>query len=198
MFGKLCRFPTLRACDMLTTVIARDIPSERRAILLAPNTDVIQLLLKHTPNHNEAMKHYIEINCTPDVTFKYIAQLEKHGEWQDAIQKSTKVPAGDTKLGTKNTELRQMPGGAKEVTAEVMVFEPPKKIAAKTISKTPIQADITITVKPIKGGKMSGVTLEAKLTGVGIGKLFVKFARKNNDKQIPKDLARLKQQLEDR
>lgn len=144
------------------------------------------------------MWNYIEIDCTPSKAFEYIAQLEKHGEWQEAILKSTKAPPGVTRLGTRNTELRQMPSGAREITSEIIEYIPPVKIAAKTVSKGPIQAAITITVKSINGGTKSGVTFEVKLSGTGIGKMFVLFARKNNRKQIPKDLIQLKSRLEKR
>lgn len=142
------------------------------------------------------MWNYIEIDCKPSQVFEYIAKLEKHSEWQTAILKSKKVPSGATRLGTQNTELRQMPGGAREVTAEIVEYNPPHKIAAKTVSKGPIQATITILVKPLSGGKKSGVTFESELTGIGLGKALVIFARRSNKKQIPCNLARLKERLE--
>lgn len=142
------------------------------------------------------MHHYIEINASPKVVFDYIAQLDKHGEWQEAILASKKEPVGATRLGTRNTELRKMPGGPRGITSEIVEYIPPEKIMAKTVSNGPIRATITVIVKPIDGGTKSGVTFHAELTGIGIGKLFVGFARKNSQKQIPKDLSALKQRLE--
>ncbi len=142
------------------------------------------------------MIHTIEINQKPSIVFDYIAQLEKHGEWQDAIVKSEKVPAGTTRLGTRNTELRKMPGGPREITSEIISYDPPHKIAAKTASESPIHAAITITVNPVKNGKASVVSFQVELTGKGPGKLFVLFARKNSRREVPKDLLRLKERLE--
>ena len=90
------------------------------------------------------MTHTVEINQKQEVVFDYIAQLEKHGEWQSAILKSNKEPAGTTRLGTRNTENRKMPGGIKDITSEVIEYDPPKRISATTVSKSPIIATIVI------------------------------------------------------
>lgn len=142
------------------------------------------------------MVHNIEIDQKPEIVFDYIAQLDKHGEWQAAILESRKESAGATRKGTRNTELRKMPGGPREVTSEIIIYDPPKKIAARSVSESPIQATITITVEPLKGGQAATVSFQDDLVGKGIGKLFVIFARKNNRREIPKDLLRLKKRLE--
>lgn len=142
------------------------------------------------------MHHYIEILASPKVVFEYIAELDKHCEWQEAILASKKIPGGATQLGTRNTELRKMPGGPKEITSEIVEYVPPEKIKAKTVSDGPIRATITLTVTPLDGGSKSGLRFSAELTGIGIGKLFVLIARKNSQKQIPKDLLALKQRIE--
>ena len=147
---------------------------------------------------NTMIKSSVEINRKPDDVFAYIAQLDKHGEWQEAIISSKKEPKGPTRVGTRNTELRKMPGGPREVTSEVIEYNPPKRISAKGIDNGPMQALISISVKPVQGGLHSKVTFELELIGRGIGKLFVGFARRKSKKQVPKDLFSLKQKLEDK
>lgn len=142
------------------------------------------------------IKSSIQINRKPKDVFAYIAQLDKHGEWQEAIISSKKVPKGPTRVGTRNTELRKMPGGPREVTSEVIEYDPPKRISAKGVDDGPMHALITINVKPVHNGQHSEVTFELELTGRGIGKLFAIFARRKSKKQVPKDLLSLKQRLE--
>jgi len=137
----------------------------------------------------------IEINCIPAEVFAYVEQLEKHSEWQEAIITAHKEPPGPTKLGTRNTEMRLVPGGPREIVSEIIEYNPPVHIAARGLNG-PIRAGVGIRIEPIDNGRKSRVTLELDLKGRGIGKLFVFFARKSAPLQMSKDLAHLKEILE--
>ena len=137
----------------------------------------------------------IEIDRNPAGVFAYIEQLDKHGEWQAAIVSARQEPPGPTRVGTRNIEIRRVPGVPREIVSEVVVYDPPRRISARGLNG-PIRARIGITVEPLDNGTRSRVTQELELEGRGIGKLLVVLARRSAPKAMSEDLTRLKQLLE--
>lgn len=137
----------------------------------------------------------IEIHRPPREVFAYIEELDRHGEWQDAIISARKEPPGPTRIGTRNIELRRLPGGPREIASEVYEYAPPRRIAARGVNG-PVRATVVITIEPLDDGSRSRVTLELTVTGRGIGKLFAIFARRAAGRNVPRDQARLKSILE--
>lgn len=137
----------------------------------------------------------IEIDRPPREVFAYIEDLDRHGEWQNAIVSSRKEPAGATRLGTRNVETRRVPGGPREIVSEIVEYDPPRRIAARGLGG-PIRAGIGLTVEAIGDGSRSRVRMDLDLQGYGIGKLFVLFARRGARKEVPENLRRLKERLE--
>jgi len=138
----------------------------------------------------------IEIDRPPGDVFAYVEQLDRHGEWQSAIVSARKEPPGPTRVGTRNIEVRKVPGGPRDFVSEIFQYDPPRRIAARGISKGPIRPTIVITIEPLDGGTRSRYTLELTLEGRGIGKLFAIFARRAARRQVPIDEQRLKEVLE--
>ena len=135
----------------------------------------------------------IEIARSPEDVFAYIDDLSRHGEWQDSIL-STKVETeGPTRVGTRVTDTRKVPGGPRPVTYEVTEHDPPRKASFKGISG-PIRPIGTMTVEP--SGNGSRVTIQLELVGHGLGKLMAPFAMMQARKQVPQDQLKLKQRLE--
>lgn len=66
----------------------------------------------------------IDIGCSPEQAFAYIAELDRHGEWQGAIISARKEPSGPTRVGTRNIEVRRVPGGPRELTTEIVELDP--------------------------------------------------------------------------
>ena len=139
----------------------------------------------------------IDINRPPHDVFAYVAELDRHGEWQDAIVKARKEPSGPTRVGTHNIETRRVPGGPREFISEIIEYDPPKRMVAQGLDG-PIRPTVTITVEPLDNGARSRFSLQLDLKGRGIGKVFALLARRSARKQIPKDQARLKEILEAR
>ncbi|HMU44677.1 MAG TPA: SRPBCC family protein [Ignavibacteriaceae bacterium] len=137
----------------------------------------------------------IEINRNPVDVFKYIEQLDKHGEWQSAILSAKMEPPGTVHVGTRNIEIRQVPGGPRKIISEIIEYDPPRRISAQGLNG-PIRARIGITVESLKNNASSLVTQELELKGYGIGKLIVFFARRSAKEQMSKNLFRLKEILE--
>ena len=102
---------------------------------------------------------------------------------------------GPTRVGTRATETRKVPGGPREITYEITEHDPPRKASFRGLNG-PIRAVGTVTVEPLDGGARSRVTLELELEGHGLGKLLVPFARRDAAKHVPEDQARLKERLE--
>lgn len=138
-----------------------------------------------------------DINRSPQDVFAYVAELDRHGEWQDAIVKARKEPPGPTRIGTRNIETRKVPGGPREFTSEVIEYDPPKRMVAQGLDG-PLRPTVTVMVEPLDNGARSRFTLQLDLKGYGIGKIFALMARRSAREQIPKDQARLKQILETR
>ncbi|MCC6317431.1 MAG: SRPBCC family protein [Gemmatimonadaceae bacterium] len=141
------------------------------------------------------IRSHIEIDRTPTEVFAYVADLDRHCEWQDAIISARKVPAGPTRLGTHNFETRRLPGGPREVESEIYEYEPPRRIAAKGVNG-PVRATIVISIEPLDGASRSRLTTELTLEGRGIGRLLLPLARRVARKQVPRDQLRLKHILE--
>ena len=135
----------------------------------------------------------IEIARRPEDVFAYIDDLSRHGEWQEAIVSSKVETEGPTRVGTRATDVRRVPGGPRPVTYEIIEHNPPRKASFRGVSG-PVRPVGTMTVEP--AGTGSRVTIQLELVGHGIGKLFAPFAMRQARKQVPKDQARLKERLE--
>jgi uncharacterized membrane protein len=137
----------------------------------------------------------IEIDRTPEDVFAYLDQLDRHGEWQQAIVSTRVETEGLTRVGSRATNRRRVPGGTREFTYEITEHDPPRRSAFRGISG-PIRPVGAITVEPLGDGSRSRVTLEFDAKGHGFGKLIAPLARRDARKQIPQDQVRLKQRLE--
>ena len=139
----------------------------------------------------------IEIDRKPAEVFAYIDELDRHSEWQPAIVSARKDPPGPTRVGTRNIEMRRLPGGPREFISEIVEHDPPRRIVFQGLNG-PARPRGTLTIEPLDGGSRSRYTLELDLVGHGIGKLFAIMARREARKEVPRDQARLKQILERR
>jgi uncharacterized protein YndB with AHSA1/START domain len=137
----------------------------------------------------------IEVGRSPEDVFAYVDQLERHGEWQTQIISVTRETEGPTRLGTRATDLRKVPGGKQSVTYEITEYDPPRKVSFRGVNG-PIRPVGTMTVEPIAEGR-SRITLELDLQGHGLlGALLAPLARKDARRQLAKDQRRLKERLE--
>ena len=138
----------------------------------------------------------VEINRSPDDVFDYLDQLERHGEWQDAIVRTSDVTAGPVRVGSRATDVRRLPGGVKtKVTYEILEHDPPRGTRFRG-TNGPVRVVGAVTVEPLEGGARSKLTLELDFEGQGIGKLMAPLARRQAVKLVPGDEQRLKQRLE--
>jgi uncharacterized membrane protein len=137
----------------------------------------------------------IEIARPPEEVFAYLDQLDRHGEWQERIVDFTLKTEGPTRVGTRWSQTRRVPGGPREFDFEITEHEPPRRSSWRCLSG-PVRPTGTVTVEPVGDGSRSRVTLQLDLQGHGFGKLIAPLARRDAGKQVPKDQARLKARLE--
>ena len=137
----------------------------------------------------------VEISKPPQEVFAYLDDLARHGEWQGQIVEVVSVSDGPTRVGSRATDKRRVPGGMREVTYEIVEHDPPRRTRFRGIDG-PIRPVGTVTVEPLDEGSRSRVTLELDFEGHGVGKLLLPLVRGNVRKQVPQDQARLKERLE--
>ena len=137
----------------------------------------------------------IEIDRKPDDVFAYVDDLAKHGEWQQQIVSVNVETEGPTRVGSRATEKRRLPGGTREISYEITEHDAPHKTSFRGVNG-PIRPLGTLTVEPLDGGARSKLTLQFELTSHGLGALFAPLARANARKDIPKSHQRLKAILE--
>lgn len=137
----------------------------------------------------------IEIARSPEDVFAYVDQLDRHGEWQSHIISSKLETEGPTRVGSKATDKRKVPGGTQDVTYEITEHDPPRRAAFKGLNG-PVRPVGTITIEPAGEGR-SRLTLELDLRGHGlVGQFVAILARSQARKQVPADQQRLKERLE--
>jgi uncharacterized protein YndB with AHSA1/START domain len=139
--------------------------------------------------------HSIEIARPPEEVFAYVDQLERHGEWQNTIISSKRETEGPTRVGSRATDTRKVPGRTQDVTYEITEHDPPRKASFRGVNG-PVRPVGTFTVEPVGEGS-SRATIEIDLQGHGLlGLVFAPLARSQARKEIPQDHQRLKERLE--
>jgi uncharacterized membrane protein len=137
----------------------------------------------------------IEIDRKPEDVFAYYEDLARHGEWQLQIVSVHVDTDGPTRVGSRATDKRRLPGGTREVSYEITEHDAPRKSSFRGVNG-PIRPRGTVTVEPLDGGARSKLTLDFALEGKGLGVLLAPLARANARKEIPKSHQRLKELLE--
>jgi uncharacterized membrane protein len=137
----------------------------------------------------------IEINRRPEDVFAYIEDLGRHGEWQEQIMSVHVETEGPTRVGSRASDKRRMPGGTRDISYEITEHDPPRKASFRGVNG-PVRPVGTVTVEPLEGGARSKMTLEFELKGQGLGVLLAPLARASARKEIPKSHRRLKEILE--
>jgi uncharacterized membrane protein len=137
----------------------------------------------------------IEIDRSPEDVFAYFADLGKHGEWQQQIVSVHLDTEGPTRVGSRATDKRRLPGGTREISYEITEHDPPRRSSFQGLNG-PIRPAGTVTLEPLGAGARSKLTLEFELKAKGLGLLFAPLARANARKEIPKSHQRLKEILE--
>jgi uncharacterized membrane protein len=143
-----------------------------------------------------AILESIDIARPPAEVFAYLDQLDRHGEWQQAIVGTHVITDTPIGVGTRASDKRRMPGGmTATVTYEIVEHDPPRRTRFQGVNG-PVRVRGVVNIEPLDGGSSSRVNLELDFVGKGIGKLMAPMARRQAAKQVPADQRRLKERLE--
>jgi uncharacterized protein YndB with AHSA1/START domain len=136
-----------------------------------------------------------EISRNPDDVFAYVTDPTRLHEWQESVIKaeSSQTPA---RIGTRARVTRRV--GRRELTqsAELAELAPPTRWVVRGLDG-PVRGNVTGRIEPLEDGTRSHVTIELELEGHGIGKLLLPlFVQRKAQAEMPRNLRRLKEQLE--
>jgi uncharacterized protein YndB with AHSA1/START domain len=136
----------------------------------------------------------VEIARSPEDVFAYVGQLDRHGEWQAAVERVEVHTEGPTRVGTRATDVRRVPMGKMKSTYEMTEWDPPRRAVFRGLNG-PIRANGVFSVEPAGEGR-SKATIELDFEAHGIGKLLLPLVRREAAKRTPEDQQALKARLE--
>lgn len=124
--------------------------------------------------------------------FAYTTDPARFPEWQAGVVSGRLDGDG---VGSRCITVRRIGGAERPSTSELVRLEPPRAWAVRGIDG-PIRATVEVTVEPL-GADRSKVAIAVDFTGHGIGKALVPLmVRREARKEMPANLARLKERLE--
>jgi uncharacterized protein YndB with AHSA1/START domain len=125
--------------------------------------------------------------------FAYTTDPTRFPEWQAGVV-SGRLDGADG-VGARCITVRRIGGAERPSTSELVRLEPPRAWAVRGVDG-PIRAAVDVTVAPL-GADRSRVTIAVDFIGHGVGKLLVPLVvRREARKEMPANLARLKERLE--
>jgi uncharacterized membrane protein len=137
----------------------------------------------------------IDIDRPQQEVFAYLDDLSRHGEWSEQIESVEVETEGPTRVGSRATETRRVPGGPRKFTYEITEHDPPTKASFRGLNG-PLRPCGTVTLEPLDGGARTRYSLEFYFEKRGIGHLLAPLANRDAKKQIPKDMQVFKEKLE--
>jgi uncharacterized protein YndB with AHSA1/START domain len=136
----------------------------------------------------------IEVDRSAEDVFAYATDPSCFHEWQHGLVSGSME--GQTTVGAKCVTTRRIGFAERPATSEVTEFRPPERWALHGLDG-PIRATVNVTVEPLDDDRRSRLTIDLDLEGHGIGRVLVPLVvRREAAKEMPENLARLKQRLE--
>jgi uncharacterized protein YndB with AHSA1/START domain len=133
-----------------------------------------------------------EVDRPAEDVFAYTTDPTRFAEWQAGVVSGRMDGA---EVGARCVTVRRLGGAERPSTSELVRMEPPRAWAVRG-TDGPIRAAVDVTVEPL-GADRSKVAIAVDFTGYGIGRLLVPLVvRREARKEMPANLARLKERLE--
>ena len=138
----------------------------------------------------------IEVARPAEEVFSYVIDPSHMHEWQKGVTDG-RLDGTPVHVGSRCTTTRKIGGAQREVVTEITEYDPPRRWADHGIDGT-IRAVVSVRVDPLEGPGRARVTIVVDFEGHGIGKLLVPLiVRPSARREMPGNMARLKQRLED-
>jgi hypothetical protein len=141
------------------------------------------------------------ITTTTDVdrpaseVFDYATDPTRFNEWQKGVIDGHIDQAGTPQVGARCLTIRRIGGANRTVTSRLDHIDPPTTWGVRGIDG-PIRATVDLTVEPLTQTR-SRLTITVDFEGRGIGRILVPLlVRREAQKEMPANLAMLKQRLE--
>jgi uncharacterized protein YndB with AHSA1/START domain len=136
-----------------------------------------------------------EVNRSAEDVFAYATDPTRFHEWQQGVVDGHREHTVTPSVGVRYVTTRRIGGTNRASTLEVAHINPPATWGVRGIDG-PIRAVVDVTVEPLTT-EQSRLTIAVDFQGHGIGKLLVPLVvRREARKEMPANLARLRQRLE--
>jgi uncharacterized membrane protein len=139
----------------------------------------------------------IEINRPAEQVYDYVTDPTQFHEWQQGVVSGAIKEPGPPVVGSHCRMVRRIGGADRSSTSVLTKLDRPTKWAVRGIDGM-IRASVDVTVQSIDQAS-SRVAIDVDFEGHGIGKVLVPLlVRRQAAKEMPQNLARLKDRLETR
>ena len=136
-----------------------------------------------------------EIDRSAADVFGYATDPTRFNQWQNGVVDGHMDHPGSLQVGARCLTTRRIGGKNRSSTSTVTHVQPPRAWGVHGIDG-PIRATVDVTVEPL-GEDRSRLTIAVDFDGHGIGKILVPLVvRRQAAKEMPENLARLKDRLE--
>lgn len=138
-----------------------------------------------------------EVDRPAPEVFTYATDPDRFSEWQqgvvDAHMDGTADATGSPAVGARCVTTRRI-GANRTSTSDLVHIDPPRTWRVRGIDG-PIRAAVDVLVDPVSDSR-SRLTISVDFTGHGIGKILVPMVIRAARKEMPANVAALKQRLE--
>jgi hypothetical protein len=136
-----------------------------------------------------------EVDRPAAEVFAYATDPTRFSQWQKGVVEGHMDQADTPQVGARCLTTRRIGGANRPSTSRLAHIDPPKTWGVRGIDG-PIRASVDLTVEPL-GESRSRLTIAVDFQGHGIGRLLVPLlVRREAQKEMPANLAMLKQRLE--
>jgi uncharacterized protein YndB with AHSA1/START domain len=138
-----------------------------------------------------------EVDRPAQDVFAYATDPTHFNEWQQGVVDGHMDQPDTPSVGTRCLTTRRIGGTNRPSTSEIVRINPPTTWSVRGIDG-PIRTIVDVMVEPLPPDR-SRLTIAVDFEGHGIGKLLVPLViRSEARKEMPTNLATLKQRLEHR
>lgn len=138
-----------------------------------------------------------EVDRSAEDVFAYATDPTRFSEWQKGVIDGHLDGEGTPSVGARCLTTRRIGFANRPITAELTHIDPPRTWGVRGIDG-PIRAIVNVAVDTVTDTR-SRLTITIDFQGHGIGKLLVPLlVRREARREMPTNLARLKQLLEDK